>query len=378
MAKPSKDAAIVALAESMLNELRNLKPQGGDAYPPRLRDLAARVDPSADGDQIQKAAAKTLFSRVATVTEKVGRTPSLDSPVYFKEDVPKKTATSVAGDFIQTLESQRGLGPGSYPLTLQRLAELCRLKTSDAVVAGAVRNKAFTERAVLLGLKLKGRARPNLSTLVVLQRDAETHLPTVFLSLLKGALAVTSTGGKKPAESTAYALTDLKGKVDGPLGQPFLNALEHALVRNHLPEGIAWVINKGKIYLFLAENLRTGARAPVASPGPPTPPVPPVESLPAPMIAEPSREFASEFRAAFDMLDRHNGATNFVKLRDLRERLAWAGREDFDAGLRALRLAGEFALDSHEGLHGELSAADRDAGVQEAGSLLVYVSRRSF
>jgi hypothetical protein len=37
---------------------------------------------------------------------------------------------------------------------------------------------------------------------------------------------------------------------------------------------------------------------------------------------------------------------------------------------------GVFSLDSHEGLHGSLSHEEREAGVREAGSLLVYASRR--
>jgi hypothetical protein len=82
------------------------------------------------------------------------------------------------------------------------------------------------------------------------------------------------------------------------------------------------------------------------------------------------------FRDAFDRLDNRNGSTNFVKLADLRRALAGVSRGDFDAGLRALRLKGEFSLDSHEGLHGTLTQEDREAGVQEAGSLLIYVSRR--
>jgi hypothetical protein len=41
-----------------------------------------------------------------------------------------------------------------------------------------------------------------------------------------------------------------------------------------------------------------------------------------------------------------------------------------------LRDADEFGLDSHEGLHGTLTPEEREAGMREAGSLLVYVSRR--
>ena len=89
-----------------------------------------------------------------------------------------------------------------------------------------------------------------------------------------------------------------------------------------------------------------------------------------------ARDFAQAFREAFDQLDRRNGFTNFVKLADLRRAVSAFGREEFDAGLQELRLAREFSLDSHEGLHGSLTPEEREAGVREAGSLLIYASRR--
>ena len=83
-----------------------------------------------------------------------------------------------------------------------------------------------------------------------------------------------------------------------------------------------------------------------------------------------------ELRQLIDELDRRNGSTNFVKLADLRQALGDFSREEFDAGLRRLRMDEIFSLDSHEGLHGSLTHEEREAGVREAGSLLVYASRR--
>lgn len=97
---------------------------------------------------------------------------------------------------------------------------------------------------------------------------------------------------------------------------------------------------------------------------------------PSPAPARPARDFAQAFHDAFARLDRRNGATNFVKLSDLRRELTDFNREAFDAGLDRLRVAWEVSLSSHEGLNGSLSPEDREAGVREAGSLLVYASRR--
>lgn len=87
-------------------------------------------------------------------------------------------------------------------------------------------------------------------------------------------------------------------------------------------------------------------------------------------------EFPTAFRKAFDAIDSRNGRTNFVKLHALRGALG-VGRKEFDAGLRKLRSAGEFTMDSHEGLHGSLTPEEREAGIEEAGSKFIYVSRRS-
>ena len=65
-----------------------------------------------------------------------------------------------------------------------------------------------------------------------------------------------------------------------------------------------------------------------------------------------------------------------MKLANLRSELSDFSREEFDAGLRRLRIDGLFTLDSQEGLHGSLEQDEREASVREAGSLLVSASRR--
>jgi hypothetical protein len=90
-----------------------------------------------------------------------------------------------------------------------------------------------------------------------------------------------------------------------------------------------------------------------------------------------TQDFATAFRAAFGRLDRENHSINFVRLLDLRRALPQFDREQFDSGLRQLRLDEEFTLDSHEGRHGPLTDDEREAGVREVGSLLVYASRRT-
>lgn len=82
------------------------------------------------------------------------------------------------------------------------------------------------------------------------------------------------------------------------------------------------------------------------------------------------------FNACFKNADKANGRTNFVKLSTMRESMAAYTHDEFNSGLRQLRVDGTYSLDSHEGLHGSLSQADRDAAILEAGSRYVYVSLR--
>jgi hypothetical protein len=358
-----------ALADAMLRALEARRDQGGGAYPPTLRHLAEMSGRTPTPEQVLKAAAKKAFSGRAVATEKVDRKPSLDSPVYFKEDAPKPDPVGdLARRMLAVLASQKRLGADAYPPTLGRLAELCDLNASDTRATKAAGHKAMTDAAVVA--KVKGK--PVLDAPVVLREDTDGGLRTVLPALLRFGLSAATSGAKKPTESTAFTPKEVAGRFVADL-KSIEAALERGIERNDLPEDVAWVVTKGKPYLFLVANLRPGAaRAARPAATVATAPAPVADGVPS----RPTQDFAGAFLEAFGQLDRRNGATNFVKLADLRRALAGFGRDEFDAGLRALRLAGEFALDSHEGLHGSLTPEERDAGVREAGSLLVYVSRR--
>ena len=67
----------------------------------------------------------------------------------------------LAERMIRVLESQRRLGDGSYPPTFEKLAILCGTRHSDANFNKAVKDKAFTERAIVAGKGGKvSRPRP--------------------------------------------------------------------------------------------------------------------------------------------------------------------------------------------------------------------------
>ncbi len=85
--------------------------------------------------------------------------------------------------------------------------------------------------------------------------------------------------------------------------------------------------------------------------------------------------FADAFDHAFARLDASDGGYNFVKLLQLRQALPQYGRAEFDSGLHTLRLARRYSLMPSEGNGISLSDQEHDAGIQEAGSRLVYCKK---
>lgn len=87
----------------------------------------------------------------------------------------------------------------------------------------------------------------------------------------------------------------------------------------------------------------------------------------------PAKAFTAEsFRAAFSSAPGHH--MNYVLLADLRAAMGCT-REAFDLGLRSLRIAKEFSLDSADGMHVKLTDAQRADGIMECGSNLVYCQK---
>ncbi|MBV8265933.1 MAG: hypothetical protein JO252_06270, partial [Planctomycetaceae bacterium] len=158
---PEKADEVTTLSEELLRLLESRRDLGGESYPPTLRRLAELCGGSPSHEQIVKAAGKKAFSSRAVVPEKVEGKPSLDSPVYFKEDAPakpKRASSGGKGDggvaelaerMLLVLEEQRSLGGDAYPPTLRRLAELCGGMASEDQVLKAIGKKTFTSRAVV-------------------------------------------------------------------------------------------------------------------------------------------------------------------------------------------------------------------------------------
>jgi hypothetical protein len=275
----------------------------------------------------------------------------------------KKDATAeLAEQLIAALEQQRSGGPDAYPLSLGRLAELVVPQATPAQVLKAAAKRSFQTRVAPVRSK-------TLESPVALAGDAE---------MLAGSRAAVEfmLGTLRTPANQAFTVAKLKLKVAGKLQKPFQSAVERRLEDGSLPPTVGWITIEGRKRLFLLTDLHTGRQPSERPPAPlvpeATPPQPPptAEATPPPAI-----DTSEAFDAAFRQLDRQAGSHNFVSLVELRQSLP-VPREAFDAELRRLRLAGRYTLSAAEGRHGT-SPAEREAGIMEDGSLLLYVSRRS-
>ncbi len=290
--------------------------------------------------------------------------------------MPKKKAEGREIDalvqrLILVLESQRRLGGDAYPPTLERLGKLCELLPTDERLKTAASKSSFTARAVVAR---KRNRTPLLNSPVILKESIEDEDEATSIAC---ALLVDLVRDHRTRSNVAFSIVDLKKKLPEALRKAFQKGVERGMEWQSLPPEVAWVWVNRSPRLFLREDLRPSGSDRVAS-------EPRIEDRTAQAsdlgttreAVTVERDFATAFREAFDRIDRQNGATNFVKLAELRRSLPEFDRFQFDEGLNRLRDQGVFSLDSHEGNYGQLTSEEREAGLREAGSLLVYVSRR--
>ncbi|WP_437733304.1 hypothetical protein [Sorangium sp. So ce1335] len=315
---------------------------------------------------------------------------------------------------LGVLESQKQLGGASYPPTLERLAEL----TGETLaVTSKALNLKEAKACVLLSRAAGGKKKPAPGTVLVLLKD---DLEAVAQS--DRLLEVQLQSARKP-DAPAVDLAQLPRALVPALGRVFKAALEQRIAERRLPRTIGVVSGKKPLFFFLADAVLPAALTPAlpaatatapttdAAPRPtapngarpaaldapaaPAPAAPsngaPVASAPAaagastpaavstpaaPAAASAPAPFAARFDAAFSALDRASGGLNYVTLRDLRAALPDVPRAVFDAELAALRRQRRYSLDPSDGRHHQMADAEREAGILEAGNLLVYVARR--
>ncbi|WP_437755157.1 hypothetical protein [Sorangium sp. So ce1389] len=315
---------------------------------------------------------------------------------------------------LGVLESQRQLGGASYPPTLERLAELTGEKPAET--SKALSHKDAKGR-VLLSRAAGGKKKPAPGTTLVLLAD---DLQAVAQSDRLLELQLQSA---RKADAPAVDLAQLPKGLLPALSRAFKAALEQRLAERRVPRTIGVLTGKKPLFFFIADAvLPAAASAPVlpaatapATDGAPRPSAPngardaaspgardaaspgardaaangarastsngaaqppPAPSRDATPAAAPAVSFADRFDAAFTALDRDAGGHNYVTLRALRAALPDVPRAVFDAELTALRRQRRYSLDPSDGRHHQMADAEREAGIMEAGNLLVYVARR--
>ncbi|WP_437973225.1 hypothetical protein WMF11_30410 [Sorangium sp. So ce295] len=289
---------------------------------------------------------------------------------------------------LGVLESQKQLGGASYPPTLERLTEL----TGDTL---AVTSKALTTREakgrVLLSRAAGGKKKPAPgATLVLLAEDLEAVAQSDRLLEVQLQSART-------ADAPAVDLAQLPKGLLPALGRAFKAALDQRIAERRLPRAIGALLGKKPLLFFLADAVLFLADAVLPAAGAPARPAAiatdgaarraapdgagsaisngPVTSAQSGPGA-PAISFVDRFDAAFSSLDRASGRLNYVTLHALRAALPDVPRDTFDTELAALRRQRRYSLDPSDGRHHQMAEAERDAGIMEAGNLLVYVARR--
>ena len=153
---------------------------------------------------------------------------------------PMDAATELAERLLQILESQRGQGLDSYPLTVQRLAELAEGQVTPELFARALKKKSFKERVALVKLD-------KTTSLVALAEDRA--LLAGDPRLLESALLAATP--KKPA---AQPVAKITAKVRADLREAFAGAVQRHIAQNDLPARIGVLHVDGTPRLFLHDR----------------------------------------------------------------------------------------------------------------------------
>jgi hypothetical protein len=271
----------------------------------------------------------------------------------------KNAPNLLATEMLRLLQAQRELGEQRYPLTIHELAKLAGVSPGQKLIQSALRTRLFAAGTITA-------RRSDLDSPVALQEDVER----LAASPLTLQFALDQFSGKVGAVTVAK----LKTKLTRRLGfdKRFQSAITRMLQAERLPPNVGWVYAGRNPSLFRIADIhpakwRERLQAPWDAP---------ITTRNGAVDTASTGDFARRFDDAFEQLDRRQGNFNLVKLLDLREALADTPREQFDTELRHLRVAGRYGLSGAESRWG-ISQAERDAGIHEAGSLLMLVSRRT-
>lgn len=255
---------------------------------------------------------------------------------------PRSTPALDTARLEAILDSQRDLGTDAYPMTVRRLLELAHQPEQAAAAFRSVRGSR-----IVMTAKANATSAEVLEALVFLTGDTDTVVASdpVLLRVLQG---------RRTAATDLFTISNLSGHLPTKLQSSFKSQVSRRLESARLPAGVGWLRLRGHPYLFLLESVQQAQQRGQAGA---------------------AQEFAAQFDAAFERLDRARGNRNQVTLHELRCSLSSFSRDEFDALLNWLRRERRFTLDSSDGRQATLTAEERAAGIREGGNLLIYAAR---
>jgi hypothetical protein len=250
----------------------------------------------------------------------------------------------LAGQLVDRLVAWRP--QSDYPPTLEQLRQALPEPVDTSLLQQSLTEAVFKARVLV--------AVPgNLAAPVAVVEDVEqlADSPALLHFLLSSC---------ESAENQAPALKAMKKILTKKLQAPFEQAVRARIDFSGLPADTGCLKISKQDHLFFLHHIQRHQPRTEAPP-----------ALPATAPKQPS--FEQAFAAAFDQLNRQDGAHNFVSLVALRQVLPW-DRATFDAELLRLRRQGRYTLSAAEGRHG-IGPEQQAAGILEEGSLLLFVSK---
>lgn len=291
-------------------------------------------------------------------------------------DLFAESSEALAARLAGIVKSQRHASADSCPVPLGRLLKMgdCDLRAKQ--ITNVLKLPAFAGKVAACKAAGDGSAA---EPAYVLRDDIPELLPKLAGLALRLAAhaAAKPKKGKAPAgpppKSTLFAAKELAAVLMASKddAEAFTAAVDGAA---SLGPDVAWLRLKGQRVYFRRQDVEPAGLA-AGGAAAAVPHQPPHATAPAP--AAPPADFPAAFEAAFCRVAARGSGWRPVLVHDLRAELPQFTREQFDAGLRALRLADRYTMDSSQGGDVRLTEEQRRAGIQEGSSLLVYVSRKS-
>ncbi len=307
-------------------------------------------------------AAKAKVAQDAAEAKKLARDEKARAKA--EADAIERSPERIAARLMEIVQSHRHRSFDFYPIAEKRLIALAQISPAAAA-------KVVIKQLVLadqLGVCKAG---------LILRVDLQSPPPNLVASAFELAIRAGSTTAKRTnmLASHAIAATLIKAPKSDKTSVPrFAAHIDHLAEQRQLPADIAWLYLKGVRVYFRRQDAEPALGNSAVQAGLPA------HTEATHSAAQPARtgtaNFAADFDAAFLRLFQRGGQRSLVKTIDLRGELPAYSPAEFEQGLRQLREADRYSMETDHGGYSRLSDEERRAGIQEGSSLFVFVKRK--